>query len=123
MAQARALPGTARATTFLPERRGQIEAAGEPRGGKPEDGSGGDGDDDGKREYAPADGYVIEARQAFGNKLQQEFLGDEENRKTGDAAKHEEQQALGEELTNEAHSCGSQCLANRHLASSRTGAS
>ena len=122
MAQARAPPGTVGATTFLPERRRQIKAACEPRGGKPEDGSGGDGDDDGKRQHAPADGYVIEARQAFGNKLQQEFPGAEENRETGDAAKHEEQQALGEELTNEAHSCGSQCLANRHLASSRAGA-
>src|SRR5580698_10715748 len=122
MAQARAPPGTVGATTFLPQRRGQIEAAREPRGGKAEDGSGGDGDDDGKRQYAPADGYVIEARQAFGNKLQQEFAGAEENRETGDAAKHEEQQALSEELTNEARSCGSQCLANRHLASSRAGA-
>src|SRR5271170_7679734 len=62
MAQARAPPGTIGATTLLPERRGQIEAACEPRGGKPEDGSGGDGDDDGKRQHAPADGYVIEAR-------------------------------------------------------------
>src|SRR5271163_325188 len=123
MAEARAPPGTARATTFLPERRRQIKAACEPRGGKPEDGSGGDRDHDGKRQHTPADGYVIEARQAFGNKLQQEFPGAEENRKTGDAAKHEEQQALGEELTNEAHSCGSQCLANRHLASARAGAS
>src|SRR3984893_18560598 len=123
MAQARAPPGTVGATAFLPERRGQIEAAGEPRGGKPEDGSGGDRDDDGKRQYAPADGYVIEARQAFGNKLQQEFPGAKENSKSADAAKYEEQQALGEELTNQARSCGSQCLANRHLASSRAGAS
>ena len=90
MAQARAPPGTVGATTFLPERRRQIKAACEPRGGKPEDGSGGDRDDDGKRQHAPADGYVIEARQAFGNKLQQEFPGAEENRETGDAAKHEE---------------------------------
>src|SRR5271163_3221938 len=123
MAQARALPGTARAATFLPERRVQIEAAHEPRGGKPEDGSGGDRDNDGERQHAPANGYVIEARQAFGNKLQKEFPGAEENRKTGDAAKREEQQALGEELTNESRSCGSQCLANRHLASARAGAS
>src|ERR1700677_1473944 len=123
MAQARALPGTVGATTFLPERRGQVEAAHEPRRSEPEDGSGGDGDGDGKRQHTPADGYVIEARQAFRNKLQQEFPGAEENRETSDAAKHEEQQALGEELTNEAHSCGSQCLANRHLASSRAGAS
>src|SRR5580658_1511135 len=122
MAQARALPGTVGATAFLPERRVQIDAAGEPRGGKPEDGSGGNRDNDGKRQDAPADGYVIEARQAFGNKLQQEFAGAEENRETGDAAKNEEQQALSEELTNEARSCGSQCLANRHLASSRAGA-
>src|SRR6202046_3173255 len=48
MAHARALPGTTGATTFLPERRGQIEAACEPRGSKPEDGSGGKGNDDGK---------------------------------------------------------------------------
>src|SRR6201986_2216591 len=123
MAQARAPPGTVRTTTFLPESRSQIKAACEPRGGKPEDGSGGDGDDDGKRQHAPADGYVIEARQTFGNKLQQEFPGAEENRETGDAAKPEEQQALGEELTNEAHSCGSQCLTHRHLASARAGAS
>src|SRR5271170_1415005 len=122
MAQARALPGTVGATTLLPERLRQIKAACEPRRGKPEDGSGDDGNNDSKRQHAPADGYVIEARQAFGNKLQQEFPGAEENRKTGDAAKHEEQQTLGEELTNEAHSCGSQCLANRHLASSRAGA-
>src|SRR5277367_3311662 len=122
MAQARAPPGTIGATTLLPERRGQIEAACEPRGGKPEDGSSGDGDHDGKRQHTPADGYVIEARQAFGNKLQKEFPGAEENRKTGDAAKREEQQALGEELTNESRSCGSQCLANRHLASARAGA-
>ena len=40
MARARALPGTAGATTFLPERRRQIDAAREPRGSKPEDGSG-----------------------------------------------------------------------------------
>src|ERR1700728_243434 len=116
MAQARALPGTVGATTFLPERGRQIEAACEPRGGKPEDGSGGDTDDDGKREHAPADGDVIEARQSFGNKLQQEFPGAEENRETGDAAKHEEQQTLGEELADEPYSCGSQCLPNRHLA-------
>src|ERR1700719_4561642 len=122
MAQARALPRTVGATTFLPERRGQVEAAHEPRRSKPEDGSGGDGDDDGKRQHAPADGYVIEARQAFGNKLQQEFPGAEKNRETGDAAKYKEQQALGEVLTNETRSCGSQCLANRHLASSRAGA-
>ncbi len=57
------------------------------RGGKPEDGSGGDRDDDGKCQHAPADGYVIEARQAFGNKLQQEFPGAKENRETGDAAR------------------------------------
>ncbi len=69
------------------------------------------------------DGNVIEAREAFGNKLQQEFPGAEEHRETGDAAQHEEQQALGEKLTNQAHSCGSQCLANRHLASARAGAS
>src|SRR3984957_291525 len=123
MAQARALPGTAGATTFLPERRRQIKAACEPRGGKPEDGSGGDGNNDGKRQHAPADGYVIKARQAFGNKLQQEFPGAEENRETGDAAKHEEQQALGEELTNQARSGGPQCLANRNLAPARAGAS
>src|ERR1700678_561068 len=123
MAQARASPGTIGAATFLPERRSQIKAACEPRGGKPEDGSGDDGDDDGKRQHTPADGYVIEPRQAFGNKLQQEFSGAKENRETADAAKHEEQQALGKELTNEADSCGSQCLANRHLPSSRAGAS
>src|SRR5579863_3770757 len=114
MAQARAPPGTVGATTFLPERRGQIEAACQPRGGKPEDGSGGDGDDDGKRQHAPTDGYVIEARQAFRNKLQQEFPCAKENSKSADAAKHEEQQTLGEELTNQTRSCGSQCLANRH---------
>src|SRR4029077_14881667 len=123
MAQARTPLGTVGATTLLPERRIQIEAAREPRRSKPEDDSGGDRDDDGKRQHAPANGYFIEVRQAFGNKLQKEFPGAEENRKTGDAAKHEEQQALGEELTNEARSCGSQCLANRHLASSRAGAS
>src|SRR5271155_967488 len=121
MAQARALPGTAGATTFLPERRRQTKAACEPRGGKPEDGSGGDGDDDGKRQHAPANGDVIEMREAFGNELQQEFPGAEENRETSDAAKHEEQQALGEELTNQAHSCGSQCLTNRNLAPARAG--
>src|SRR5271156_6338501 len=123
MAQARALPGTVGATTLLPERLRQIKAACEPRRRKPEDSSGGDGDNDGKRQHTPTDGYVIEARQAFGNKSQQEFPGAEENRKTGDAAKHEEQQALGEELTNQAHPCGSQCLANRNLASARAGAS
>src|ERR1700758_5250851 len=121
MAQARAPPGTVRTTTFLPERRSQIKAACEPRGGKPEDGPGGDGDDDGERQHAPADGYVIEARQAFGNKLQQEFPGAEENRETGDAAQHEEQQAFGEELADEAHSCGSESLTNGDLAPSRTG--
>src|SRR5580658_9161989 len=115
MAEARALPGTAGATTFLPERRGQIQPACEPRGSKPEDGSGGDRDDDGKRQHAPVDGYVIEARQALGNKLQQEFTGEEENGETGDAAKHEEQQALREELADETHSCGSQSLANGDL--------
>src|SRR5271170_951843 len=123
MAQARALPGTVGATTFLPERRGQIEAAHEPRRSKPEDGSGGDGDDDGKRQHAPADGYFIEAREAFWNKLQQEFPGAEEDRETSDAAKREEQQALGEELADEPHSCGPQCLANRNLAPARAGAS
>ena len=87
MAQARAPPGTVGATAFLPERRRQIKAACEPRRSKPEDGSGGDRDDDGKRQHAPADGYVIEARQAFGNKLQQEFPGAKENRETGDAAR------------------------------------
>src|SRR5271154_3866846 len=122
MAQPRAPPGTVGATTFLPERRRQIKAACEPRGSKPEDGSGGDGDDDGKQQHAPADGYVIEARQAFRNKLQQEFPGAEEYRETGDAAKHEEQQALGEELTNEANACGPQCLADRPLAASGPGA-
>src|SRR5271154_7594025 len=122
MAQARAPPGTVGATTLLPECLRQIKAACEPRRRKPEDSSGGDGDDDGKRQHAPADGDVIEARQAFGNKLQQEFPGAEENRKTGEAAKHEEQQALGEELTNEAHACGSQCLADRPLAASGPGA-
>src|SRR5271154_135499 len=115
MAQARAPPGTVGSTTFLPERLRQIKAAGEPRGGKPEDGSSGDRDDDGERQHAPADGYVVEARQAFGNKLQQEFPSAEENRETSDAAKHGEQQALGEKLTNEAHSCGSQSLANGDL--------
>src|ERR1700739_3400460 len=123
MAQARASPGTVGATTFLPERLRQIKAACEPRGGKAKNGSGGDRDNDGKGQHAPADGYIIEARQAFGNKLQQEFPGAEENRETGDAAKYEEQQALGEELTNEARSCGSQCLANRDLMASRAGAS
>src|ERR1700734_2125421 len=123
MAQARASLGTARTTTFLPECRRQTKAACEPRRGKPEDGSGGDGDNDGKRQHTPANGYVIVAQQAFRNKLQQEFPGAAENRKTGDAAKHEEQQALSEELTNEARSCGSQCLENRHLSSSRAGAS
>src|SRR5271156_7111267 len=102
MAQARAPPGTVGATTFLPERRRQIKAACEPRGGKPEDGSGGDRDDHGKRQQAPADGDVIEARQTFRNKLQQEFPCEKENRGTSDAAKHEEYQALGQELTNEA---------------------
>src|SRR6202522_4049354 len=110
MAQARASPGTIGAATFLPERRSQIKAACEPRGGKPEDGSGDDGDDDGKRQHTPADGYVIEARQAFGNKLQQEFPGAEENREPGDAAQHEEQQTLGEKLADEARSCRPQCL-------------
>src|SRR5271170_4996465 len=123
MAQARAPPGTIGATTLLPERRGQIEAACEPRGSKPEDGSGDDGDDDGKREHAPADGYVVEARQAFGNKLQQEFPGAKKHRATGDAAQQEEQQALGEQLTNEAHACGSQRLANRYLATASASAS
>src|SRR5271156_5971609 len=121
MAQARAPPGTVGATTFLPERHRQIKAACEPRGGKPEDGSGGDRDHDGKRQHAPADGYVMEARQAFGNKLQQEFPGAEENRETGDPAKYEEQQALGEELADEAHSLRSQSLTHRHLASARAG--
>src|SRR5271170_6803816 len=74
MAQARAPPGTVGATTLLPECLRQIKAAWEPRRRKPEDSSGGDGDDDGKRQHAPADGDVIEARQAFGNKLQQEFV-------------------------------------------------
>ena len=64
----------------------------------------GDGDGDGKRQHAPADRYVIEVRQAFGNKLQQEFPGAEENGETGDAAQQEEQQALGEELADEARS-------------------
>src|ERR1700677_3033515 len=105
MAQARAPPGTVGATAFLPERRRQIKAACEPRGGKPEDGSGNYGDDDGKRQHTPANGYVIEVRQAFGNKLQQEFPGAEENCETGDAAKHEEQQTLGDELEEEPHSC------------------
>src|ERR1700722_7234608 len=123
MAQARALPGTVGASTFLPQRRREIEAAGEPRGSKPEDGSSGDRGDDGKRQHTPVDGYVIQMRQVFGNKAQKEFLGAKENREPGDAAKHEEQQALGEELTNEAQSCGSQCLANRHLASSGGSAS
>jgi len=86
MAQARALPGTAGSTTFLPNRRRQITAACEPRGGESEDNSSGDRDDDGKRQHAPADGYLIEARQAFRNKLQQEFPGAEEHGKTGDAA-------------------------------------
>src|ERR1700733_9579372 len=102
MAQAGALPRTVGATTFLPERRVQIEAAHEPRRSKPEDDPGGDGDGDGKRQHAPADGYVIKAREAFRNKLQQEFPGAEENRETSDAAQHEAQQALREELTNEA---------------------
>src|ERR1700722_14617237 len=123
MAQARALPGTVGTATLLPERRRQIKVACEPRRRKPEDGSGGYRDDDGKRQHAPTNGYVIEMRQAFRNELQQEFPGAEENHETSDAAKHEEQQALGEELTNEARSCGSQSLANRHLASSRAGAS
>src|SRR5579862_1800551 len=123
MAQARALPGTVGATTLLPQRRIQIEAACEPRRSKAEDDSGGDRDDDGKRQHSPANRYFIEVRKAFGNKLQKEFPGAEENRRTSDAAKHEEQQAFGEELTNEARSCGSQCLANRDLASSRAGTS
>src|SRR6202041_2621138 len=100
MAQARASPGTVGATTFLPERRRQIKAACEPCRGQPKDGAGGDRDDNGKAQHAPADGNVIEARQAFRNKLQQEFLCAKENRETGDAAKHEEEQALGEDLTN-----------------------
>src|ERR1700722_13700266 len=122
MAQARAPPGTVGATTFLPQRRRQIKPACEPRGGKPKDGSGGDRDDDGKRQHAPADGYVIEAWQAFRNKLQQEFPGAKENRETGNAAKHEEQQTLGEELTDEPHSCRSQSLTHRHFASARASA-
>src|ERR1700722_14954882 len=102
MAQARALPGTVGTATLLPERRRQIKVACEPRRCKPEDGSGGYRDDDGKRQHAPTNGYVIETRQAFGNELQQEFPG-----------------ADGEELTNQARSGGPQCLANRNLAPAR----
>ena len=53
----------------------RVKTACQPRGGKPEDGPGGDRDEDGKRQHAPANGYVIEARQAFRNKLQQKLTG------------------------------------------------
>ncbi len=56
-----------------------------------------------------------------GIKPQQEFPGEEENRKTGDPAKQEEQQTLGEKLADEARSLRSQSLANRDLTTSHTG--
>src|SRR5580698_1855432 len=48
--------------------------------------------------------------------------GAEENGKTSNSAKQEEQQTLGQKLADEAHPWRSQSLANRDLASSRTGA-
>jgi hypothetical protein len=49
------------------------------------------------------------------------MLGAEENAKTSDSAQQEEQQTLGQKLTDEAHSLCSQSLANRDLTASHTG--
>jgi hypothetical protein len=56
-----------------------------------------------------------------GTKPQQETLSAEENGKASDSAQQKEQQNLGEQLTDETSSCGSQRLANRDLTTSHTG--
>ena len=60
-------------------------------------------------------------REALRNQSQQETLGAEENGKTSDAAKQEEQQTLGQKLTDEARSLRAQRQANRDLTTSRAG--
>ena len=58
-------------------------------------------------------------RQAIRNKLQQKSLREEENRKTSDAAEHEEQQTLRQQLADKPRSCRSHRLAHRDLTPSR----
>jgi hypothetical protein len=60
-------------------------------------------------------------REALRNQLQQEFPGEEENRKTGDPAQQEEQQTLGDELVDEPRSWRSQSLTNGDLSAACTG--
>src|SRR5258708_24045046 len=99
-----------------------MEAADEPGGSKPKDSSGWDRDGESKPEHAPVDRYVVQVREALWNQPHQEFPGEEENRKAGDPAKQEKQQALGKELADEPHSLRSQSLPNRNLTTSQTGA-
>src|ERR1700733_9059210 len=121
LAGTRAFPCAAGAASFLPERTDQIDTAHEPRGSKPEDGSGCDRDGHSKLQHAPSNRDIVEVREAFRNQPQQEMLGAEENGKTSDSAKQEEQQNLGQKLADEPHSLRSQSLAKRDLTTSRTG--
>src|SRR6202046_3228760 len=121
LAGTRAFPCAAGAASFLPERTDQIDTAHEPRGNKPEDGSGCDRDGHSKYQHSPSNRDIVEVREALRNKPQQEMLGTEENGKTSDSAKQEEQQALGQKLADEARSLRSQGLSNRDLTASPTG--
>ena len=91
LAGARAPMRSACPASFLPKRTDQIDTAHKPGGSKPKDGSGCDGDGHGKDQYAPANPYVVEVREALRNKPQQEMLGTEENGETSESAKQEEQ--------------------------------
>src|ERR1700723_2209199 len=121
LAGTRAFPCAAGAASFPPERTDQIDTAYEPGGSKPEDGSGCDRDGHSKQQHAPSNRDIVEVWEALRNKPQQEMLGAEENGKTSDSAKQEEQQNLGQKLADEARSLRSQSLANRDLSTSHTG--
>src|SRR5207248_290976 len=107
--------------SFPPECTDQIEAAHEPRRSEPKDGSGYDRNGQSEPQHTPVNRYLVHVREGLGNQVQQELLGEEQNRKTGDPAEQEEQQTLGEELADEARSLRSQSLANRDLTTSHTG--
>src|SRR6185437_5887094 len=68
------------------------------------------------------DRYVVQVREALRNKPQQKLPREEENCKAGRPTQQEKQQTLGQKLADEPRPLCSESLANRDLASSRTGA-
>ena len=111
-----------RAAAFLPEHVDWIDSGGLQGRSETEEGSGEDRDAEREEQYGPVNRNVIEPGQGRGNHLQQEFPGEKENRQTSDSAEQRKEQALGEQLADEPHSCPAQRLANGHFASSRGGA-